>query len=194
MSIEKLNKSAILAAVLVAAASGTQAATLDFTEVGASGIVPATVINLSNATLTSFGDDMFIGAPGAFGETNALGIVCASPAGNNGCEEDLQISFVSSVMNLMFESFGASQGDNVTVSAFSGATLLGSLVVTTDTSIDFSAFGAIDRLTFIDNSTAAGIGWGDFSFNTNAVPEPGSFALLGLALGGLGFMGRRKRS
>ena len=151
-------------------------------------------LGTADAWLTSFGDDMFIGAPGAFGETNALGIVCASPAGNNGCEEDLQISFVSSVMNLMFESFGASQGDNVTVSAFSGATLLGSLVVTTDTSIDFSAFGAIDRLTFIDNSTAAGIGWGDFSFNTNAVPEPGSFALLGLALGGLGFMGRRKRS
>jgi hypothetical protein len=49
-------------------------------------------------------------------------------------------------------------------------------------------------LSFIDNSTAAGIGWGDFSFNASAVPEPGSFALLGLALGGLGFMGRRKRS
>lgn len=168
------------------------AATLDFTEVGATGIVPLTVINLSNATLTSFGDDMFIGAPGDFGEANGLGIVCASPVGSGNCEEDLQIDFNSPVFGLTFRSFGVQQGDSVTVSAYLGASLLGSTVVTTQTTVDFSALGSIDRLYFADASTAAGIGWGDFQFDEQTVPEPGTLALLGLCLAGLAATRRRK--
>ncbi|MES9956198.1 MAG: PEP-CTERM sorting domain-containing protein [Sedimenticola sp.] len=178
------------AALLFMAVTGAQASTLDFTEVGATGIVSQTVINLSNATLTSYGDDMYIGAPGVFGETNNLGIVCASPVGSGNCEEDLQIDFLTVVTDLMFESFGVSAGDSVTVSAYLGASLLGSTVVTTQTTVDFSGFGSIDRLFFADSSTAAGIGWGDFSFNTS-VPEPTTLALMGLGLAGIGWKRRK---
>jgi len=171
-----------------------QADTLDFTEVGSTGIVATTVINLSNATITTGGDDFFIGAPGSFGEANNLGIVCGSPSGNSSCEEGMQIAFLSDVSNLTFASFGASSGDNVEVSAFFGATLLGSLTVTTNTAIDFSAFGTISSLSFADNSTAAGIGFGDFDFNVASVPEASSIMLLGLGLAGLGFTRRKKSS
>lgn len=171
-----------------------QADTLDFTEVGSTGIVSTNVINLSNATLTTGGDDFFIGAPGSFGEANNLGIVCGSPSGSSNCEEGMQIAFLSDVNNLTFASFGASSGDSVEVSAFFGATLLGSLTVTTNTAIDFSAFGTINSLTFVDNSTAAGIGFGDFNFDVAVagVPEASSIMLLGLGLVGLGFTRRKK--
>ncbi|MET0103953.1 MAG: PEP-CTERM sorting domain-containing protein [Sedimenticola sp.] len=185
-----INKVVGGAAMLFMAVTGAQASTLDFTEVGATGIVSQTVINLSNATLTSYGDDMYIGAPGAFGETNNLGIVCASPVGSGNCEEDLQIDFLSVVTDLMFESFGVQAGDSVTVSAYLGASLLGSTVVTTQTTVDFSGLGSIDRLFFADSSTAAGIGWGDFSFNTS-VPEPTTLALMGLGLAGIGWKRRK---
>ena len=181
--------SLLAAGALAMPVSTVLADTLDFTEIGTTGLVPATVINLSNAVLTSFGDDMFVGAPFAFGESNGKGIVCASPVGNGTCEEDLQIAFNAAVSNLTFGSFGVSQGDLVTVSAFLGATLLGSAVVTTSTTVDFSALGAIDRLFFADASTAAGIGWGDFLFT---VPEPAPLALLGLGLLGLAISRRRK--
>jgi hypothetical protein len=49
-----------------------RADTIDFTEIGATGVVPGTVLNLSNVTLTSFGDAFFVGAPGEFGELNNL--------------------------------------------------------------------------------------------------------------------------
>jgi len=166
--------------------------TIDFTEIGSTGIVSGTVFNLSNVTLTSFGDDMFVGAPGAYGESNNLGIICASPVGSSNCEEDLQIDFLSLATDLMLSSFAASQGDSVEISGYNGATLVGSLVVTTDGMFDLSSWGALDRLYFADSSSANGIGWGDFAFNTASVPEPGTLALFGLGLAGLG-LGRRRK-
>lgn len=185
---------AILAAVLLTPMA-VNADTIDFTEIGATGLVPSTVINLSNVILTSFGDDMFIGAPGQFGEANNLGIVCASPVGSGNCEEDLQIDFLSVVTNLMLSSFGVTPvADSVTITGFLGATNVGSLVVSTQGTFDLSSWGALDRLYFADNSTAAGIGWGDFSFDTAAVPEPAPLALLGLGLALIGLARRRGRA
>ena len=170
------------------------AATLDFTEINATGIVATTVIDLSNATITSFGDDVFLGAPGFFGESNGLGIICASPAGNDGCEEDMQIDFDMDVEDLTFGSFGASGGDLVEVTAFLDGTEVGSVSVTTNTSIDFTAFGAIDSLFFADASSQSGIGFGDFSFSAVAlapVPLPAGGLMLAMALGGVGYGMRR---
>ncbi len=171
-----------------------QADTLDFTEVGSTGIVSTTTINLSNATLTSFGDDFFIGSAGQFGETNSLGIVCASPPNSVNCEASMQIDFLSAITDLTFASFAVSTGDVVDVSAFFGATLLGSLTVTTATLIDFTTFGTIDRLYFADSSlnSSNGIGFGDFNFNVASVPETSTLILLMIGLVGLGFSKRSK--
>lgn len=187
------------AALISTAGLQVSAATLDFTEVGLDGIVPSTVIALSNATITSFGDDMFVGAPFFFGESNGLGIICASPVGSGNCEEDMQIDFASDVTNLSFGSFGVSDGDEVDVTAFLDGFSLGTVTVTTETIIDLSAFGAIDSLFFADNSTRAGIGWGDFSFDAGpvgppiaSVPLPAGLPLLGLGLIALGLHSRRR--
>jgi hypothetical protein len=177
--------------------NGLAAATLDFTEIGATGLVPSTSVSITNATITSFGDDLFVGSPFFFGEANGLGIICASPAGSGNCEEDMQIDFTSDVTNLSFGSFAVSAGDEVEVTAFLDGTALGSATVTTETLVDFSAFGAIDSLTFTDSSTRAGIGWGDFSFDIGPilpapVPLPASFPLMAIALGGLVLAKRRR--
>lgn len=193
-------KSLSLCALFSLAGTGLTAATLDFTEVGSSGIVPTTSVVLSNATVTSFGDDMFIGSPFFFGESNGLGIICASPSGSSSCEEDMQIDFVDDVTNLTFGSFAVSAGDSVLVTAFLDGAEVGNEMVTTETIIDFSSFGAIDSLFFADSSTRAGIGWGDFDFQTGpvdppdpaSVPLPATFPLLVLALAGLGFSKRRR--
>jgi hypothetical protein len=191
----------ILGALALVTVAGTQvkAATLDFTEVGQDGLVPQTVISLSNATITSFGDDIYVGSPSFFGASNGLGIICASPAGSGNCEEDMQIDFADDVTNLSFGSFGVSTGDEVDVTAFLDGVALGNVTVTSETLVDFSAFGAIDSLFFADNSTSAGIGWGDFSFDSGpvvtppiaAVPLPAGLPLLGIALLGLGLRTRR---
>lgn len=182
-----------LTGLIAGAAMSASAATLDFTEVGADGIVPQTVINLSNATITSFGDDMFIGAPGDYGETNNLGIICASPVADSSCEEDMQIDFADDVSNLTFASFGAAPGDSVEITAFLDGSSVTSVTVTTDTSIDFSAFGAIDSLFFADASSAAGIGFGDFSFEfaIAAIPLPAGLPLMMTGLGGIILLRRK---
>ena len=183
----------LLAAGLVSGSLAAQADTLDFTEVGATGVVLTIPVNLSNASLVSLTQGMFIGAPGGYGESNGLGIACGLAATNNSCAGDWRIDFLSAVSGLSFESFAASLGDSVLVSAFNGAALVGSSLVTADTFLDFSSFGSITSLLFDDNnSTAAGIGFGDFLFSAAAVPEPGTLALLGLGLAGLGFARRRK--
>jgi len=140
--------------------------------------------NLSNVTLTSFGvNGFFVGSSG----------FCAF-AVDFSCEEDMQIDFLSSVENLFLSSFGVSSGDSVTISAFLGSSFLGDLTVSTFGTFDLSGFGMLDRLFFADNSTDAGIGWNNFRFDTVAsVPEPGTLALFGLGLAGMGLATRKKK-
>ena len=170
--------------------TASHGATLDFNEPGVTGIVGSTVINLSNAVLTSDGADFFIGF--GFGETNGNGIACGAAA-DGSCEADWAIDFSTAATNLMFSSFATASGDFVQVMAYLSGGLLGSVDVATDTLIDFSGFGAIDRLVFDDSSTAAGIGFGDFSFDvaTATVPLPATLPLVLFGLGALAVARRR---
>ena len=115
-----------------------------------------------------------------------------------------EMSFSRAVQDLMLDVVGwDSVGDDITITAFNGASLLGSLVVSADGTLDFSGFGLITRLLFVDNSDVIeggeggyGVGYATIRFSVpmTEVPEPGTLALLGLGLAGLGFSRRRKNA
>jgi hypothetical protein len=168
-------RSLAVAAFAVAASSSSYAATLDFSGLPFSNPSP---LVLSNATLTNFtSGTIFVGASAA-GQPDGF---CF---GGSGCEADGEISFVGAVSNLSFDTDGWNPGDTVTITAYNGTTALGSLTATSDTNLNFSSFGAITRLFFDDSSTGAGMGYSTFRFDagTVSVPEPGTLALVGLAL------------
>ena len=106
----------------------------------------------------------------------------------------MRITFTSAVSNLMFQVFGAQNGDSVFITAFNGASTLGSATFTTNSTVDFSGFGTISSLFFDDSSTAAGMGYGNFTFDAaiTQVPLPASLPMLVAGLAGLGFLRRRK--
>ena len=184
-----------LAGALCVTGLAAGAATLDFTELTESGLIATTEIELSNATLTSFGSGFFISAPGPFGGQSADSIVCSTPVGGFNCTGDMQIDFDFDIENLSFSSVGAAPGDSVEITAFLDGAEVTSTTVTTDGLIDLSAFGPVDSLLFEDGgSTAAGIAFNLFDFDAAGVIAPVPLPASGLILlaSGLGALAWRR--
>lgn len=177
------------AGLALAAASASDAATITVTGFSP-GYQSNTVAIAPEATITSFGTDLYFG--GAYpGEPGSF---CA--ISGFGCAADMEIAFIGVVSNLMFDVGGYQIGDYVDVNIFGISNVfLGTIAVTSDVvGLDLSGFGSITRLLFDDSSTAAGVGYANFSFDQVAAPVPlpaGGLLLIG-ALGGLAALRRRK--
>lgn len=176
-----------LATVAGLATTTAQADTLDFEALPA-GDLSTTVLVMSNATVTGFGASLF-NLSSIYG-TGTGGSICSLTAAFT-CEADLQIDFSGAISDLTFQTYGYDSGDNVAISAYAGATLLGTTVVTSDTLVDFSSFSGVTRLYMDDSSTGAGYGYGSFAF---AVPEPGTYALMLCGLAGIAAWARRRQA
>lgn len=173
------------AAVALTVGAPAGAATLDFSGLPA-GQLGNPVLVLSNATLTSGGDDLF----------NIAGSgLCAFNSAFN-CEASLDVDFDAEVSNLSFEAFGFNDGDFVLAQAFSATdTLLDSIEIESNGLFGFGALAGISRLLLEDRSTGAGYAWNNFQFDESVAPVPLP-AALPLMLGGMAvagaFLRRRK--
>lgn len=177
---------AALAAVILAAGV-SEAAILDFSSLP-NGPQGTTVLVLPEATLTTpNGVNFFVGAAGVGDEICALSV-------NGDCQADIDIAFTGLVSNLFFQTFGFNLGDQVLATVFDGFNNpLGSLLVTSNTVVDMSAYVGVARLLLDDSSTGAGFAYDKFTFDQGApVPEPTTVALLGLGLAGLRLRRRTK--
>jgi len=192
--ILSIARAAIACVSLVFALTATaNADTLDFTELTTTGFTGLKTLSLSNATLTTSDDEFYIYTPFENGAADAKGGICA--IGGSNCQAGMEISFTQDIMGLTFQSGSFETGDSATITAFNGATELGSIDVIADMLLDFSGFGVINRLVFVDNdSTAWGISYGGFDFQTvTAVPLPAALPLFGAALTGMGLIGWKRR-
>lgn len=169
------------AAVLISGAASSYATTLDFTSLP-QGLNGGT-LTLPEATIHSLvGGRTYVGS-GAAGESDGF---CFVPSASISCENDGEILFTSPVSALSLDVDGWGFGDFVAITAFNGATALGTLNATGNMHLDFSGFGTITRLLFDDSSTNAGVGFSTITFDAGtAVPEPASVVLTGLALLGV---------
>jgi hypothetical protein len=193
--------STAVGSLLLVAATGAQAALIDFED-----LAPGTQVTNQYAEATFSGP-----APNVvFSQGRPLGqFICGT-----GCITDTYIDFTNPVSNLTFwaiqiDATGKVAEFRVFVDNALAATIdlngPGTNIGGTgpggpeDEFIDLSAFSGVTRLEIVnilnDPSAENGIGWDQFSFDVGdtTVPEPGSLALLALGLTGLG-VGRRRRA
>ena len=172
----------IASASLILASANASADTLDFSGFPI-GPIGSTVMVLPNATITSFGSDIYVGAAGIDHE------ICALSGGS--CQADLRIDFSTAVNSLSFVTSGWNPGDHVDANVYDGITLLGTVSQSSNGLVDLSAFSHVTSIYLDDSSTGAGFGYDHFIFAP--VPEPETYAMLLAGLGLLGFMARRRK-
>jgi hypothetical protein len=115
-------------------------------------------------------------------------------------EAGVTMSLSAAVTALGFATWGAASSEGVTVSVYSGSTLLGSRAIGNGNG-EFTGFvlgpgQTADRLTFssttlVPGNAGEGFGLDDVSATTQPVPEPGALLGVGVALVGLSWRRRR---
>ena len=191
----------ILLSTLLACASAS-AATLNFESLS-SGNLGSPSASLPQAQVSGTGtvlylNEYFLGQGGS---------VCSAYTTQDSttCTGDLQITFTSAVSQLSLHAIGFDAGDSVTISAYAGSSLLGSLQFATppgvDTDpdpvlVDFSAYSGVTKLVFDDQSSGSGLAYGKFSFtpSVSPVPEPATGLMMLLGVAAIGRFVRRRQA
>lgn len=191
-SIKKL---LLAASILGLTSTVASAAVLDFTEV-TPGYQGSSVVNLSNATISTIGAEIYVfqqestppfGPTGGFcGVTTLSGLDCATV-------DVIDFSFSTSISNLMFQTAQQDTGDQASASIYAGANLLTTINISTNMLVDFTGYSGVTSLIINDlASTERGFAYGDFTFTV--VPIPAAAWLFGSGLLGLVGIARRKKA
>jgi hypothetical protein len=134
--------------------------------------------------------------------TSLPNIMCSQTIGApSDCVGDIQIDFTSPVSGLTFLSTG---DDSVLAAAalvdvYVNFVLAATIPIATDGSVfvpqllDLSAFSSVTRIVIRNQVDPAGLGFDDFTFTAEAVPEPATMLLLGAGLGAVAARRRLKK-
>ncbi|MCG8550073.1 MAG: VPLPA-CTERM sorting domain-containing protein [Desulfobacterales bacterium] len=186
----------------ISLSSAASADTLNFLGELGFGRVNSTTAILSNATIETSEDNLFVHGAGNVGDTlgvGSIGSTFISSERNNVLGNDLTITFNSIVSNVMFDTYASGLGSRGHVKAYFGTTVLGRHNFdNAHESVDLSGLGQITSLIISDTVPEShGYYFNNFSFDTvgvSAVPLPAALPLFGAAMAGLGFLGwKRKR-
>jgi hypothetical protein len=190
----------ILAFLATTASFSAQAAliTINFDDLGTNAVVSN---QYAAATFGSSTGVVLTSAQAGLYDTSVPNIICTGASSTSGidCVRDISVTFTDLAFGLSFLAVG--DDDVGVVGAVQvyddGGMLMGTVDIVADGNplgtpilLDLSAFDGIGSI-LISTTDGAGLGYDDFTWQTQDVPEPGALALVALALLGAAVARRR---
>ena len=146
---------------------------------------------LAGVTFSAAGvGELLVLNPGNFGAPSAI-------LGPNTFTDDLIMAFGTGVNAVGFDLFSFSGTGNIAVNIFDSGGLISSTALFIDTTGTFFGvinWGDITSITFDDSAVTLGELVDNVAFGSATIPEPGTLALFGFGLLGLGLARRRKKT